>query len=86
MTTRQMAVLLHVYLAEPPHTVRGLAATLGISKPAVTRALNRLGELGYIRRKKDEEDRRSILVQRTVAGSVFLREFADIAAREAQAI
>ena len=83
LTTRQMAVLLHVYLEAPPHTVRGLAATLDISKPAITRALDRLGHLGLIRRKKDDDDRRSILVQRTVSGSVFLREFADVASREA---
>jgi DNA-binding MarR family transcriptional regulator len=61
-----------------PHTVRGLAAFLNISKPAVTRALDRLGKLGFARRKIDEHDRRSVLVQRTVKGSVFLREFADL--------
>lgn len=86
LTTRQMAVLLHVYLSDPPHTVRGLAATLNVSKPAVTRALDRLGALGYVRRKKDEADKRSILVQRTIAGSVFLREFADMAAKEAASV
>jgi DNA-binding MarR family transcriptional regulator len=84
LTTRQMAVLLHVYLEPPPHTVRGLAATLEISKPAVTRALDRLSQLGFVRRKRDDTDRRSILVQRTVSGSVFLREFADIASRTAK--
>ena len=86
MTTRQMAVLLHVYLETPPHTVRGLAQRLDISKPAVTRAIDRLGALGYVKRKTDETDRRSILVQRTVQGSVFLREFADVASREAAAV
>ena len=77
LTTRQMAILLTVYLTPPPHTVRGLAASLNISKPAVTRALDRLGQLELARRKRDDDDRRSILVQRTVKGSVFLREFAD---------
>lgn len=86
MTTRQMAVLLHVYLEEPPHTVRGLANRLDISKPAVTRALDRLEHLGYVRRKKDDSDKRSILVQRTVQGSVFLRDFADVASRSARAL
>lgn len=84
MTTRQMAVLLHVYLEEPPHTVRGLSNRLDISKPAVTRALDRLEHLGFVRRKKDDTDKRSILVQRTVQGSVFLRDFADVASRQAQ--
>ena len=79
LSTRQLALLLQIYLAAPPHTVRGLAATLDISKPAVTRALDRLATLKLIRRKQDEDDRRSVLIQRTVPGSVFLREFADLA-------
>ncbi|MEI6557039.1 MAG: MarR family transcriptional regulator [Rhodospirillaceae bacterium] len=78
LSARQMALLLTVYLCEPPHTVRGLAIILNISKPAVTRALDRLSVLGFIRRKRDTEDRRNVLVQRTVQGSVFLSEFSDM--------
>ena len=78
LSARQMALLLTVYMTAPPHTVRGLAADLNVSKPAVTRALDRLSELGLIKRKIDDADRRSVLVQRTVKGSVYLREFADI--------
>ena len=73
-----MALLLTVYLSPPPHTVRGLADLLNISKPAITRALGRLGMLGLARRKRDETDRRSVLVQRTAGGSVFLSEFSEI--------
>ncbi|MGB0672088.1 MAG: MarR family transcriptional regulator [Rhodospirillales bacterium] len=78
LSARQMALLLTVYLSPPPHTVRGLADTLNVSKPAITRALDRLSELELIRRKPDENDRRSVLIQRTVKGSVFLREFAEL--------
>jgi DNA-binding MarR family transcriptional regulator len=78
LSARQLALVLTVYMTAGPHTVRGLAALLNISKPAVTRALDRLGKLGFARRKIDEKDRRSVLVQRTVKGSVFLREFADL--------
>jgi DNA-binding MarR family transcriptional regulator len=78
LSARQLALVLMVYLTAAPHTVRGLAAFLNISKPAVTRALDRLSKLGIVRRKVDETDRRSILVQRTVKGSVFLREFGDL--------
>lgn len=78
LSARQMALLLTVYLTPPPHTVRGLAITLNVSKPAVTRALDRLSEYGLVRRKVDDTDRRSVLIQRTVKGSVFLREFGDI--------
>jgi DNA-binding MarR family transcriptional regulator len=78
LSARQMALLLTVYLTPPAHTVRGLALTLNVSKPAITRALDRLSELGLIKRKVDETDRRSVLVQRTVKGSVYLREFGDL--------
>jgi len=84
LTTRQFALFLEVYLAPPPHTVRGLAKTLNMSKPAVTRAVDRLEKLEFVRRKTDEADKRSILVQRSVKGSVFLREFADMAAASAR--
>lgn len=78
LSARQMAILLIIYGDAPPHTVRGLAAQLNISKPAVTRALDTMGRLDFTRRKRDEADRRSVLVQRTVKGSVFLSEFADL--------
>ena len=84
LSARQMAILLTVYTSPAPHTVRGLAELLRISKPAVTRALDRLGMLGFARRKRDEADRRSVLVQRTVKGSVFLSEFAEIMAAAAR--
>ena len=80
MTLRQFAMMLHIYLDPPPHTVRGLASMLGISKPAVTRAIDRLSALDFVRRKVDESDRRSVLLLRTVKGSVFLREFGDLGA------
>ena len=78
LSARQLAVLLTVYLTDPPHTVRGLAAELNVSKPAITRALDRLSVLGFIRRKRDDADKRNVLVQRTVKGSVYLAEFAQI--------
>ena len=78
LTARQMALLLTVYLTPPPHTVRGLADTLKVSKPAITRAIDRLGDMELVRRKVDEQDRRSVLIQRTVRGSVFLREYGEL--------
>ena len=45
LTLRQIAILLHIYLVPPPHTVRGLAATLGVTKPVITRALDTMGHL-----------------------------------------
>ena len=78
LSVRQMAILLTVYTQTPPHTVRGLAELLNVSKPAITRAVDRLSEFGLLRRKTDENDRRSILLQRTVRGSVFLREYGEL--------
>ncbi len=75
LTNRQMALLMIVYLEPGPHTVRGLAKALNVSKPVVTRALNRLGALGYLRRQVDERDRRNIHVVRTAEGAHFLEEF-----------
>jgi DNA-binding MarR family transcriptional regulator len=75
LTNRQMALLMVVYLNPGPHTVRGLARILNVSKPVVTRALNRLGSLGYLRRQRDETDKRNIFVARTSEGAEFLEEF-----------
>ena len=78
LTARQLAVLLTVYVAEAPHTVRGLAAALNVSKPAITRAIDRLSELNMVRRRIDEADRRNVLIQRTVLGSVFVSDYAEL--------
>ncbi len=86
LSARQIALLLHIYLAPPPHTVRGLSLDLNMSKPAVTRALDRLSALGYLKRQTDMADRRSILVKRTVAGAVFLRDFADLIKGQARRV
>ena len=85
LTSRQFGVFLTVYLTAGPHTVRGLAAELNVSKPAITRALDRLGELDFARRKTDPQDRRSVLVQRTVKGAALLREMRTIMGEAAAA-
>lgn len=75
LTNRQMALLMMVYLTPGPHTVRGLARKLGVSKPVVTRALNTLGGLGYLRRERDQDDRRNIFIVQTNDGADFLEGF-----------
>jgi len=75
LTNRQMALLMLVYLTPGPHTVRGLARILGVSKPVVTRALNTLGGLGYLRRERDQDDRRNVFVVHTSDGTNFLEGF-----------
>ncbi|PHZ86654.1 MarR family winged helix-turn-helix transcriptional regulator [Paremcibacter congregatus] len=76
-TSRQLALLLRIYLEPQPHTVRGLAATLGVSKPVITRAIDTLSAQGFVKRVRDEEDKRNVLIQRTVKGAVFLTDFAE---------
>jgi DNA-binding MarR family transcriptional regulator len=78
LSARQLGVFLTCYLQDGAHTVRGLAGELNVSKPAITRALDRLGELDLARRKVDPMDRRSVLVQRTLKGTAFLRDLRGI--------
>lgn len=86
LTARQIAVLMTVYLSPPPHTVRGLAQSLGVGKPAITRALDTLERLGLVRRRRDESDGRNVLIQRTVKGSVYLSDFGDLIAVQARSL
>jgi DNA-binding MarR family transcriptional regulator len=80
LSARQFGVFLTCYLVDEAQTVRGLAAKLNVSKPPVTRALDRLSEFDLVRRKTDPQDRRSVLVQRTVAGNGFMRDLKKILA------
>lgn len=69
-TDRQKCVLFTV--KDEAQTVRGMAAHLNISKPAITRATNRLVAEGLVLRKGDPADRRSVLVKSTPAGRKFI--------------
>ena len=77
LSLRQMTILLTIYLEPPPHTVRALAAKLHVSKPVITRALDAMGKLALVSRKRDDKDLRNVLIQRTVEGSLFLEGLAD---------
>jgi DNA-binding MarR family transcriptional regulator len=78
LTSRQWAIMLHVYLMDEEHTVRSLAYTFDISKPSVCRALDTLSLYGLLKRRKDAKDGRSVLVQKTMKGIGFLNQFSDI--------
>lgn len=83
LTARQLGIFLTVYLEKGPHTVRGLATHFNICKPAVTRALDKLGEMDLASRKVDPRDRRSVLVHRTDFGWDFLEELRSAMGRAA---
>ncbi|KQQ73412.1 MarR family transcriptional regulator [Rhizobium sp. Leaf321] len=84
LTLRQLSILLHIYLVPPPHTVRGLAATLDVTKPVITRALDTMGALGLVDRVRDERDRRNVVIKRTVAGALYLENLGDLIIRESR--
>jgi DNA-binding MarR family transcriptional regulator len=77
LSLRQISILLTIYLEAPPHTVRDLAGKLGVSKPVITRALDTMGKLELVSRRRDDKDRRNVLVQRTVKGALYLERLAD---------
>lgn len=80
LSLRQMAVLMLVYRRGGDWTVRGLATELQINKPAVTRSIDRLRDLGLARRVTDPRDARSVLVARTSAGTALVNRIARIEA------
>ena len=80
LTARQLGVFLTCYLDDEAQTVRGWAAKLKVSKPAITRALDRLSEFDLVRRKTGLLDRRSVSAQWTATGMAFLRDLKKILA------
>jgi len=84
LSARQLAILLTIYLEAPPHTVRGLAAKLGVSKPVITRALDSMGKLELVSRRRDDLDRRNVVIQRTVKGSLYVEMLGDLLSRKAR--
>jgi DNA-binding MarR family transcriptional regulator len=70
LTIRQVAMLSTIATtgADDARTVRALAATLGLSKPAITRAADKLEDLGWAQRIRDPLDHRSVFVRPTPAG------------------
>ena len=77
LSARQMTVLLTVYLETPPHTVRGLAAKLGVTKPAITRALDTMGRMGLLTRRRDDQDKRNVVILRTVKGARYVQSLGE---------
>jgi len=77
LSARQMAVLLEIYLVQPPHTVRDLARKLSVTKPVITRALDTMGELDLVTRRRDEADKRNVIISRTVKGALFVESLGD---------
>ncbi len=86
LSNRQVTILLTIYTEPPPHTVRGLAAKLNVTKPVITRALDTMGGLDLVSRRRDELDRRNVIVQRTVQGSLYLEKLSDLIIEKAKVL
>ena len=86
LSVRQLAVLLTIYLEPPPHTVRGLAAKLRVTKPVITRALDTMGKIDLVSRKRDPADRRNVVIQRTVKGALYVEKLGDVVVEKAQGL
>jgi DNA-binding MarR family transcriptional regulator len=83
LTARQQAVYLAVLLDSGDHTVRSLAEQLNVSKPAITRAVDRLEALNLVYRVDNPNDHRSIFVKKTPAGTAYLKDVRRIMAAAA---
>jgi DNA-binding MarR family transcriptional regulator len=86
LTFRQLSILLTIYLEAPPHTIRALAARLGVTKPVITRALDTMGSLGLVERHRDAKDLRNVLVKRTLAGALYVERIGDLVIEKAGAL
>lgn len=84
LSARQLTILLTVYLEQPPHTVRGLAAKLNVTKPVITRALDTMGRMELLQRRRDPTDRRNVIVQRTVKGALYVEHLGDLVVAKAK--
>lgn len=82
-TLRQVAILLTIYLDPPPHTVRGLARKLNVTKPVITRALDTLGKYELVTRRRDDSDLRNVIIQRTVKGALYVETLGDMVSKTA---
>lgn len=77
LTMRQAAVLAVLQTSTPDRSaVRHIAAELRVSKPAVTRALDRLETLALATRLPGINDRRDVFGALTPQGSAWLQAFA----------
>lgn len=77
LSARQMAMLLSVYKAKEPVTVKYLSQQLFVPKAAVSRGLDALSKKGFIERSVDPTDRRNVIVLPTEDGAFFLANFSE---------
>jgi len=74
LSLRQLHVLFQCH-ARGALTVKELSESGGdnLDRPAVSRAVERIRELGYVDRREHPDDRRSVLVSLTAPGKAFVK-------------
>lgn len=77
LTLRQIAILTTLRMRACPDGVKALAEYLRVAKPVVTRALDRLGELGLAERQVNEVDRRTIHLSLTARGEQLTEAYGE---------
>lgn len=78
LTARQLTTLLSIYLEDEVHSVSSVARLLNISRPGVTRILDRLVDADLVSRAEDPADRRRVLIYRTASGTDFVRNLIEV--------
>ena len=76
-STRQMANLPQVYIAPLLQTLRRPADIPRIFNLATVLSMNTLNHGRFAWRKRDESDKRNVLIQPNVKGPIFLSEFSE---------
>jgi DNA-binding MarR family transcriptional regulator len=76
MTCRQIAVLALV-AEHPGESNKAIAETLGLPAPVVSRTVDKLIELGLMKRRVSIMDRRKVEMTVTTAGARLVREIAS---------
>lgn len=73
LTVRQIATLDLICTTHAGKSVMDVADTLNIGRPSVSRALDKLGDAGFVTRAQDGRDHRKIVVQPTAQGRALHR-------------
>lgn len=74
LSMRQCAVIVSTARSAEPTTIRGLAGALGVPKPSITRALDRLEKEGIAKRQRSTADLRDRLIYLTPLGAAMARQ------------
>ena len=66
--------------------MRGLAQKLGVTKPVDHARARHHGQEAIIARRRDEADKRNVIIQRTVKGALYVEKLGDMVTRKAAEI